>query len=152
VVVGPDGRATTGGISTALGCFGPELVDATMEQADGTCGDGDRATLTFEDERVNVSGTHRTPTPCHDLTLSSVELRDDEETGDDTLLVTVGVATRQRECPDCVGTVPYEVTVDLKNDYPSSVRVTHTGPTGERVASRTWQWESGGRVSDGDER
>jgi len=137
-VVGPDGEVETSTWSTLVGCPGPEVVDATMEQSGGSCGDADRASVRFADEQVRVSGTHRTPTPCHGLTLSSSGLRD-PFSGDDALVVTVETADRQGGCVECVGTVPYEATVDLEHAYPSTVRVVHAGPAGERVVAERGQ-------------
>ena len=132
-VVGPDGAVETRTLSTALGCPGPDVADAAIEHADGSCGDADRASVRFTDERVRVSGTHRAPTPCHGLALSSAELRSDPE--EQTLVVTVETADRRGGCVECIGTIPYEATVDVEHGYPPTVRVVHTGPSGERVVA-----------------
>jgi len=132
--VGPEGTVETRTMSTLVACPDPAVADAAVEHEDGSCGDTDRADVAFADEQVRVSGSHRTPTPCHALTLSAAEMRGDEAEGQ-TLVVTVGTTDRQGACVECVGTIPYEATVELEHGYPSTVRVVHAGPSGERVVA-----------------
>jgi|APHM01.1.fsa_nt_gi hypothetical protein len=138
VTVDEQGGVTSTTISTEVACPGPEVAGTALEHGQGTCGGTDEASVATDGERVRVSGTVRTPVPCYDLALSGVELVDTEAYGgrDGTLVVTVTTAGRQDgACVECVGSVPYETTVDMTAAFPETVRVVHLGLSGERTVT-----------------
>ncbi len=141
VVVNGEGAvdSTTG--STMVACPGPEAGEPSFSQGDGECGSGGEASVEFAGEAVNVAGTVRTPTPCHDLALESADLRNAEEHSDgtdDVLVVTVTTdGTPDGPCTDCIGAVDYEATVPFEHQYPSNVRVVHSSMDEDRTVHET---------------
>lgn len=139
VEVGSNDLETTT-ISTMIACRGPDVTSSTFEWDEGQCGTGHDATVTFADEHVTVSGRVQAPTPCYELELSGVELRDGGEFGgsNGTLVVTVATTGKVSDaCVACVGSVPYEASVAFDHAYPETVRVVHVGEDDRRTVVET---------------
>jgi len=119
----PDGSVETMSASTAAGCPGTEVTDASLSVGEGTCGKRHSASVVFEAETVRVDGAVRTSTPDSDLALADAGY--DRETGTLTVRVRATEADETEVGVQCVGEVPYEATVEFDYDLPSSAVVVH---------------------------
>lgn len=122
VAVGPDGTVETSTLSTALGCHDPVVASTEFERRGSDCGGENRANVTFDDERVTVEGTVRTPTPCYGLELA--ETAYDAEADELRVVVAVG-DSQDGVCTDCVGEVRYRAGVAFEHGYPGTVVIEH---------------------------
>ncbi|MFB6169144.1 MAG: hypothetical protein ABEJ43_09905 [Haloferacaceae archaeon] len=105
------------------------ITDESFTAGDGSCtaGEGEsegRADVSFEAETVRVDGRLVTPTPCHGAALDATTL-------DGSTLV---VAVRTTDpaagaCVQCLGEIPYDLTVRFTGGLPEAVRVEHDGET-----------------------
>lgn len=126
VTVTADGVETET-FATEVACPAPELVDASLDAGDGTCGDpdADAVDVRYEGEAVLVTGTVSMPDPCRGVSLSEASY----DEGESTLFLTVRVAAADpaATCMACVGVRDYEVTADFDVDLPDRVVVRHAG-------------------------
>ncbi len=136
VDVTPGGEIRATVISTMVACDATEISDPTFESAEGTCtsgapGDGERASVTFDDG-VSIEGAILAPNPCHRATLVDVA-----ET-DDSLTVTVGIEDAREAgtaCVECVGSVGYTLGFDPGIALPERVTVVHRNHQGETTVA-----------------
>ncbi|MEF8820231.1 MAG: hypothetical protein V5A82_11650 [Haloferacaceae archaeon] len=101
------------------------IVGESMTTADGSCAtDGDAASVAVGDDAVRVDGRLATATPCHGATLAEARL-------DGSRLVVVVDPTEPTAgaCAQCLGVVPYDLTVRFAGGLPTAVRVVHDGET-----------------------
>jgi len=125
-----------GVISTAAGCPGPSVVDASLSAGEGDCGteDDEQAVAGYGDEVVRVEGTFVAPDPCHELAVAEVAYDPKQRTARVVVEGTSGDA-----CVQCVGAIDYEATVTYEGDFPDRVVVVHRSADSERrVASAAW--------------
>ncbi|WP_255167964.1 hypothetical protein [Natrononativus amylolyticus] len=109
---------TSGDCPSEEGAEGSEFEFGEGECA--TAGATDRARIDLEDDVIRIEGVVETPTPCHRLSLASLE------TDRETLEVVVGVDDPAADvCIECLGAVPYTAVVDRPDPPPESVVVVH---------------------------
>jgi hypothetical protein len=137
--------ALSGVAAGAAGCTGPaddgsaatptdeadtRITDTSFVAGDGECGSGeDAADVTVDGGVVRVDGRLATPTPCHGAALAEARLAD----GGDRLVVAVRTTDPTVDvCVQCLGAVPYDLTVRVADGSPETVRVDHDGETVRR--------------------
>jgi len=107
----------------------PTVTNETIETGLTDCMTGDqRASVSFEADRVVVNGAIQSPNPCHEAALESVEYDPDG----DRLTVGVGVEdTGEGACQSCLGMVQYTAEIGFDVALPGHVTVEHVGSGGE---------------------
>lgn len=133
--LGPDGAMATRSGGTAQACRPPGVSGTTLDASDGECASDleHEARVSFSDGAVTVDGRVRTPTPCYRLAVQDASYGDDGE----TLTVELAATAEDGACVECVGSVPYDATVDCHTAYPGRVVVAHVVDGERTVVSRT---------------
>lgn len=89
--------------------------------------DEERASVAFDDHRIDVEGAVTLPDPCQEPTLAAAEY------DGDALVVTVGASSGDdaEMCTQCTAIAEYLIRIGFDEGVPSSVRVEHetTGET-----------------------
>lgn len=134
VGVAPDGSVATVTESTTMACPGPQVAGFDFSVGRGTCGTENRASVEWDGERVRVEGTVRTPTPQSDLTLGDASY--DEQSGTLTLRVKATSPDDPGPGVQCVGSVPYEASVEFEYALPDEVVVVHESMDETREVAR----------------
>ncbi|MFB6105216.1 MAG: hypothetical protein ABEJ57_09105 [Halobacteriaceae archaeon] len=128
------GVVRTDAWSTMMGCPTPAVGETTLQVTDAGCATqrGDTATVTTDGERVVVTGTVITPTPCYDLAFRPVTI------GDGALRIVVeATESDQAVCAECLGGIAYEAEVTLEHAVPARVVVEHATGGESTVVART---------------
>ena len=133
--VAPDGSVETVTESTLMDCPGPQVADTEFSVGQGECGTENSASVSFDAERVRIEGTVRTPTPQSDLSLGDASY--DEQSGTLALRVRETGADDPEPGVQCVGSVPYEASVEFEYDLPDEVAVVHEGMDETKEVART---------------
>ena len=107
----------------------PAVASETIETERTDCMTGEQgSSVSFGTDRVVVDGKIRSPDPCHEATLETVEYDPDT----DRLTVGVGVeAAGADACEACLGVVEYRAEVGFDGTLPGHVTVAHVGADGE---------------------
>lgn len=134
VGVAPDGSVESIEMSTAAGCYGPEITDADLSVGKSECGTENGASVAFDGERVRIEGTVRTATPQSDLAL--VDVTADQQSRTATVRVRDAGADDPEPGTQCVGTVPYEASVEFEYALPDEVVVVHENAEGTVEVAR----------------
>lgn len=114
----------------------PPAVDGPVREARldiveagcATGADDDRADVRVEDATVHIRGLIRAPTPCHGVSIASVQRRNESD-------VEIVVAVGEQEtavCIQCIGALTYDATVALELDPFDRVTIVHES-WGERT-------------------
>lgn len=129
---GEDGQSGDSGDQDSV------IVDKSLTHLESGCGgpDAESVAVAAEDGIYLIDGVFSTSNPCHHAELGNVSF------DDDTITVVVESVRETDEddqpvvCPDCVGEVVYEATVELESgETAESVEVVHEdGETHERSA------------------
>jgi hypothetical protein len=140
---GPDGNGGDGGGGaedpetdapdpTATPTPEPQVASSEVLSSEGSCGEGNDASLTVEDGTVRVTGRIPAPDPCYRAELD----RSAYDAGADELAVSMTVAQDGGMCQQCVASVEYEAVVRYEGSAPGSVSVAHdVGDGTTQVAS-----------------
>lgn len=125
----PEDSGNGGSDPADSGAVDNSVVNSSIETTAATCGnlDGGSETVSVTNTTVTIDGTRGgLSNPCHEAVLGAVRFENGE--------LTVEVGTRSTAGPDeacitCVGTVEYEVTVELESAISAGdVRVTAPQP------------------------
>jgi hypothetical protein len=84
-----------------------------------------RLTVDPDGPSVGLSGSFRTPNPCHRVTFESAEYDPDA----DELSLVLGVEPVDGTCASCVGMAEFDGVVSLEGGLPGSITLSHDGET-----------------------
>lgn len=94
----------------------------TIVTRETTCGETDRATVSWSEDSIVVSGWITASNPCHEAVVDGVEVEDDVAT------VSIGIRGDEEEvCIQCLGEINYEATIRFDDRPPAEVVVRHVG-------------------------
>lgn len=103
------------------------IASKRVVESGGTCGQENRASVTFEDGKVVVEGAIPVNDPCYKAEIASSTF--DDSSG--ALEVTMApVATESDVCQQCLGKVVYEAEITFSNGNAKKVTVSHEGMDG----------------------
>lgn len=122
VTVTSDGDVDSEFETTNTDCPSPRVTDTRFDMGDGECGTANTATVSVADGVICVTGRIRAPQPCYQVRLESAHY----DSASETLFVIVATdEPDERICVSCLGEIPYETQIELKNDYPRTVSIQH---------------------------
>ncbi|MFC4550972.1 MULTISPECIES: twin-arginine translocation signal domain-containing protein [Halorussus] len=137
VAVTPDGEVKKTVTSTKMACGdSPNVAETSIAVGEGECGTENRASVSYEGDRVRVDGVVRAPTPNSKVELAAANY--DGQSGTLTVRVRATSAdSGEGASVQCVGAIPYEATVRFERALPESVVVVHesSGQTVEVTTS-----------------
>ena len=109
------------------------IDDAAIETTHRTCATDaapDLASVSIDDDRLELTGNVETPNPCHEAVLSAVELDEDGE----TLSVTVDAERDAVDlCQACLGRIEYAATIAFEDEVPEILTLIHAAIAAEAV-------------------